>query len=116
MESGTKVGVGGWSVNAHLPLTLVRSTDVHDRDDDDADADDVAMIMMTMTMTMRMTMVMMMTMTPTHGKRHSDSIANRYRPATETLSYLNAWTEKQSAPHTQSQGSDMCPEEMTTPV
>ena len=111
-ESGTKVGVGGWSVNAHLPLTLVRSTDVHDRDDDDTDADDVDHdhddddegIMMTMTMT------------PTHGKRHSDSIANRYRPATETLSYLNAWTEKQSAPHTQSQGSDMCPEEKTTPV
>ena len=63
-----------------------------------------------------MSMVTTMTMTPTHGKRHSDSISNRYRPATETLSYLNAWTEKQSAPHTQSQGSDMCPEERTTPV
>ena len=39
-ESGTKVGAGGWSVNAHLPLTLVRLADVHDHDDDDDDGND----------------------------------------------------------------------------
>ena len=38
-ESGTKVGVSGWSVNAHLPLTPVRLA-IHDRDDDDDEDDD----------------------------------------------------------------------------
>ena len=39
-ESGTKVGVCGWSVNAHLPLTLVRLASHHPDDEDDEDDDD----------------------------------------------------------------------------
>ena len=54
---------------------------------------------------------MTMMIPPTPGKRHQDSIANRYRPATksETLSYLNAWTQKQSVPPHTITRSDICP-------
>ena len=73
------------------------------------------MTMIVMSMMMMIVMAMTMMMTPTHGKRHTDSIANRYRPATETLSYLNAWTEKQSVPPTQSPGQTCVSDNLSPP-
>ena len=79
------------------------------RDDDDDDDDDADDDYNHQYGCFHLDMTMMIP--PTPGKRHQDSISNRYRPATksETLSYLNAWTQKQSVPPHTITWSDICP-------